>query len=342
MGVYVNLINFIYTMLIHTMNVKAEEFIQNAYESLKTGNEEAALGFLKEALGIDYEHEEVLYALKCLNWWLEKIYHLDDFYDPYEQGGYILSQWDSYYEFLDRIGDTMLPMKEACDSCQYAVKRFVFLRALNFYLTLLRDGSNQQDPELLLYTARCYKGAGDWEEALRFLEQAGRLKRDDSAILSELADVNALLGGTRAAKVLFREAFYIDPQGVDLRGLESEMIRGLLEKVREQGYTGEELAEWVPVWGCVWGIFSVKRELKPVELGRLKQSILSLENEYRSSVAKSAHSALIKPRLLNRYFWLIDHYESSRDSFGPTSGLIEETMLKIKFIDPIVHEHYKM
>ena len=338
MGAYVNLIN-----LIHTMNGKAEEFIQNAYESLKTGNEEAALGFLYQALEIDYEHQEVLYALKCLNWWLEKIYHLDDFYDPYEQGGYILSQWESYYEFLDRIGDTMLPVKETCDSCQYAIKRFVFSRALNCYLALLRDGINQQDPELLLHTARCYKGAGEWEEALRFLEQAGRLKREDSAILSEMADVNALLGGTRAAKVLFREAFYLDPQGVDLRGLESELIRSLLEKVRELGYTEEELAEWVPVWGCIWGIFSVKRELKPVELGRLKQSILSLENEYRSGGPKSAHSVLVKPRLLNRYFWLIDHYEQTRDSLGlDFLGLIEETMLKIKFIDPAVHEYYRM
>ena len=337
MGTYVNLIDSI-----HTMNGKAEEFIQNAYESLKTGNEEAALGFLYQALRIDYEHQEVLYALKCLNWWLEKIYHLDDFNNPYEQGGYILSQWEFYYEFLDRIGDTLHPTKEACDSCQYAIKRFVFSRALHFYLSLLRDGMNQQDPELLLQTARCYKGAGEWEEALRFLEQAGRFRREDSAIISELADVNALLGETRAAKVLFREAFYLDPQAVDLRGLESELFHSLLEKVREQGYTGEELAEWIPVWGCVWGIFSVKRELKPVELGRLKQSILSLENEYRSSGLKSAHGAIIKPRLLNRYFWLIDHYGQTRDSLGSTPGLIEETMLKIKFIDPVVYEHYKM
>jgi tetratricopeptide (TPR) repeat protein len=338
MGAYVNLID-----LIHTMNGKAEEFIKNAYESLKAGNEEAALGFLYEALRLDYEHQEVLYALKCLNWWLEKIYHIDDFYNPYEQGGYILAQWESYYEFLDRIGDTMLPIKEACDSCQYAVKRFVFSRALNCYLALLKDGINQQDPELLLYTARCYKGAGEWEEALRYLEQAGRFKRDDSAILSELADVNALLGGTRAAKVLFREAFYIDPQGVDLRGLESELIHSLLEKVRELGYTEEEIAEWIPVWGCIWGIFSVRRELKPVELGRLKQSILSLENEYRGSKSKSVQNALINPRLLNRYFWLIDHYENNRDSLGLDSlGLIEETMLKIKFIDPAVHERYRM
>jgi tetratricopeptide (TPR) repeat protein len=322
------------------MNDKVEGFIHDAYETLKSGDENSALGFLKEALKVDFEHKEVLYALKCLNWWLEKLRRLDDFYGPFERGEYILSLWESYNAFLELIGN-------AFDSCQYALKRFVFTRALNYYLELLGDGTNQQDPALLLQAGRCCKGAGEWEEALRYIEQASRLRREDSAILSELADINALLGETRAAKVLFREAFYLDPLGIDLTGLESEMIRKLIDKIRDLGYSGNELAEWVPVWGCVWGIFSVKRELKPVELGRLKQSILSLENEYRNKNGKasadlSGDKSRVKPRLLNRYFWLIDYCEHNKDTTGLIDkGLIDETMLKIKLIDPLVHEHYK-
>ena len=316
---------------------EVEELIHKAYESLKKGDADSALGLLKNALGIDFEHPEVLYALKCLNWWLEKIKRLDDFHDPYERGGFLLSQWKSYYGFLERIGETGL-LKEAYDACQYAVKRYVFSLARGYILDIL-ENENQQDTELLLQTGRCCKGAGDWEEALKYLEQASHLKREDSAILSELADVNALLGDERAAKVLFREAFFLDPQGIDLQGLESEMILSLRDKVKALGYTGPLLAEWIPVWGCIWGVFAVKRELKPVELGRLKQTILSLENEYRSMNAGSGleRDSHIKPRLLNRYFWLIDHCEHNRD----TSGLMDETMLKIKFIDPAVYEHYK-
>jgi tetratricopeptide (TPR) repeat protein len=321
------------------MNDRVEGLIHNAYESMKNGDEESALSNLKEALRIDFEHQEVLYALKCLAWWLEKIKRLDDFHDPYEQGGYILSQWKPYYEFLERIGNDFeksddYEIGEAFDSCQYALKRFVFSRARYYFSALLRDGLNENDPPLLLQIGRCCKGAGDWEEALNYLEQAGRFRRDDSAILSELADVHALLGDERIAKVLFREAFYLDPQVIDLSAMESELILALRDKVGELGYKGNELAEWIPVWGCIWGIFSIKRELKPVEVGRLKQSILSLENENRS---KSGGDSLIKPRLLNRYFWLIDHCEYNRD----TSGLKDETLLKIKFIDPVVHGHYR-
>jgi hypothetical protein len=320
--------------LIHAKNGNVEEFLYNSYESLKTGNEEAAMSFLKEALKIDFEHEEVLYALKCLNWWLEKIQRMDDSSDSYTQGAYILSQWESYYKFLDRIG-------EAYDSCQYALKRFVFLKAYGFFLSLLKDSINKQDSSLLLLLGRCCKGSGEWEEALGYLEQASRLKREDSAVLSELADVKALLGDMRAAKVLFREAFYLDPQGVDLPAMESELIGNLRDRVKNLGYKGDELAEWIPVWGCIWGVFSVKRELKPVEAGRLKQSILSLENEYRlqSSNGKNEKNKLLKPKLLNRYFWLIDHYGNNRDN-PSVPGMIDETMIKIKFIDPVIYGHY--
>ena len=323
--------------IIQTMSV--EELIYRSYETLKKGEAAIALDFLKRALEIDFEHQEVIYALKCLNWWLEKIKRLDEFGDPYERGEYLLSQWKSYYSFLDRIGEESPGRKEGppvvkdFDSCQYALKRFVFSRALDCFLTILGDEVNHQDPALLLQTGRCCKGAGNWEEALKYLEHAGRIRRDDSAILSELADLNALLGDERVAKVLFREAFFLDPQGINLAGLESEMILALRDKVADLGYAGQELAEWIPVWGCIWGIFAVKRELKPVELGRLKQSILSLENELRSN---SGNALLLKPRLLNRYFWLVDHCEHNQGD-----GLMHETMLKIKFVDPRIYEHYR-
>jgi tetratricopeptide (TPR) repeat protein len=327
------------------MNDKVEGLIHDAYESMKNGDEESALSYLKEALRIDFEHQEVLYALKCLAWWLEKIKRLDDFHDPYEQGGYILSQWKPYYEFLERIGDAFVKGDDFekgnayeigtdFDSCQYALRRFVFSRALYYFRALLKDGTSQHDSLLLLQIGRCCKGAGDWEEARKYLEQAGRFRRDDSAILSELADVNALLGEERAAKVLFREAFYLDPQAIDLSAMESKLIAGLRDKVRDLGYSGNELAEWIPVWGCVWGIFSIKREMKPVEVGRLKQSILSLENENGS---KSGGNPNVKPRLLNRYFWLIDHCEYSRD----TSGLMNDTLRKIQIIDSVVYGEYR-
>jgi tetratricopeptide (TPR) repeat protein len=306
---------------------KVEGLVQRAYGCLKEEDSDSALALLQEAMETDYEHPDVLYALKCLSWWLERIKKLEDFQDPFEQGGFLISQWKAFNVFLDRIG-------RANDSCLYAIRHFVFSRALNLFRSLMGEGVNQQDPGLLFLVGRCFKGVGNYDEAIKYLEQASRFRREDSSTLSELADVNALLGDSRAAKVLFREAFFLDPQGIDLFSMESEMIIRLRDKVKELGFSGPLLAEWIPIYGCIWGVFSVKRELKQVELGRLKQAVLTLENELRG---RPEGYELVKPRLINRYFWLIDHYEHVRDK----GDLVEQTMMKIKFIDPAVYELYR-
>jgi tetratricopeptide (TPR) repeat protein len=304
-----------------------EGLIQKAYGCLKDGDGDSARGFLEAALEKDYEHPEVLYALKCLDWWFERIKKLEDFRDPFEQGEFLISQWKAFNDFLERMG-------WAGDSCIYAMRHFVFSRALNLFQSLLGEGVNQQDAGLLFLVGCCFKGVGNYDEAIKYLEQASLLRQEHSATLSELADVNALLGDSRAAKVFFREAFFLDPQGIDLFSMESEMIIRLRDKVRELGFSGPPLAEWIPVYGCIWGVFSVKRELKPVEAGRLKQDVLTLENEFRS---RQDGNELVKPRLINRYFWLIDHYGHIRDK----GDLVEETMMKIKLIDPAIYELYR-
>ncbi|GHV77610.1 hypothetical protein AGMMS49942_24360 [Spirochaetia bacterium] len=312
-----------------------QRLIQKAYENLKTSDAARAIGALEEALGIDFENQEVVYALNCIHWWLEQIKGAEDpsrsqQSDTYARGEFILSQWEAFYGFLERIGsgDTA-----AFDPCLYAVKRFVYSTALQSFEDILGDGINQHDPALLLLVGRCYKGVGNYEEALKYLEQAVRFKREDGEALSQLADVNALMEETRSAKALFREAFYMDAQKVDIRSMESEMILRLRDRVEAEGHKGRELLEWIPIYGCLFGIFSVKRELKQVEVGRLKQSIFTLENAVRG---KPEDLNLLTPRLINRYFWLIDHYENVQED----PALIEETLLKIKIVDPTVYERY--
>jgi tetratricopeptide (TPR) repeat protein len=314
------------------MNNSVERLVQEAYDSLKASNATSAAAALDEAMKIDYEHPEVVYALKCLNWWMDRIKQGDDLSSgAYEKGEFILSQWKPFYVFLDRIGQNY-------ETCLYAMRRFVFATALHHFQEVVEKEKSRQDlrqePGLLLQIGRCYKGCGNYELAIKFLEQAARFKRDDAETISELADVNALLEETRYAKVLFREAFFLDPQAVDLRFMESEFIIRLRDKVKSLGYSDIETLEWMPIYGNLLGVFSVKRELKQIELGRLKQSIFSLENEVKNRPENIMYS---KPRLINRYFWLIDYYENTRED----PALIEETLLKIRVIDPAIYELYR-
>jgi tetratricopeptide (TPR) repeat protein len=307
-------------------NGQAAGLLRKAYDKLKASDAAAACELLDEALNIDFENDEVKHALKCVNWWLEWLRKVEDIKDPYEKGGFIISLLKQYYVFLGQFDKTY-------DQCQYAVRYFVYSKALFFFEGLLGSHANQHDPGLLLLVGRCYKGLGNYDEALKYLEQAVRFKREDSEALAEVADINALLAETKAAKALFREAFFLDPSKIDVRSLESGLIIQLRDKVATMGYSGDALCEWIPVYGYLWGVFSVKRELKQMEVGRLKQSIFTLEAECDANPGKRE---TLKPRLLNRYFWLIDHYENIHED----PSLIEETLLKIKVTDPDIHRMY--
>ena len=305
----------------------ASGLLKEAYEKLKASDAVTACSLIEQALDFDYENEEIKHALKCVHWWLEQTRRIDELKNPYEKGSFLITLLKQYYVFLEQLNQGNF------EQCQYAVRYFVYSKALFFFNNLLTNPANQRDSGLLTFTGRCYKGLGNYDEALNYFEQAVSISKDDAEILAELADVSALLSQVKDSKALFREAFFIDPSKIDLRFLESALILKLRDKVAEMGFKDDALREWMPVYGYLWKVFSVKRELKQAEVGRLKQAIFTMEAEYDSNPSRREK---IKPRLLNHYFRLVDYYEIVHED----SSLLEETLLKIKVTDPDIYNLY--
>jgi len=306
---------------------QASGLLKEAYEKLKASDAVTACSLMEQALDFDYENEEIKYALKCVHWWLEQTRRIDELKNPYEKGAFLITLLKQYYVFIEQLNQGNF------EQCQYTVRYFVYSKALFFFTNLLSNPANQHDAGLLAFTGRCYKGLGNYDEALNYLEQAVSISKEDAEILAELADVSALLSQVKDAKALFREAFFIDPSKIDLRFLESALILKLRDKVAEMGFKDDALCEWIPIYGYLWKVFSIKRELKQTEVGRLKQSIFTMEAEYNSNPSRRE---IIKPRLLNHYFRLVDYYEIIHED----SSLLEETLLKIKVTDPDIYNLY--
>jgi tetratricopeptide (TPR) repeat protein len=300
--------------------------LSNAYENLRCVDLRGATEMLERALGVDYESAEVLWALKCANFWSERLLRLEALPNPFERGEYAISQWKSFASFASKLGGDFEP-------ALFAYKRFAFSLALSQYSALPADEKESHEADLALRIGICLKGTGDYVGALRSLEAAARERKEDAALLAELADAYALQGDERSSKALFREAFFVSAQRVDIDLLESGMIRRLAAKVAELGYRGSELAEWIPVYGALMGVFNVKRELKAVEVGKLRQSIYQLENEAKES---GDDRATLVPRLINRYFWIIDHYVAARED----RAKIDEVLLKVRLLDQSVYKQY--
>ena len=300
------------------------ELLSTAYECAREGDFNRAEGALEQALKADFDDTEVVSSLKCIHFWKERFDRFTETGDDFEKGDFLLREWKSFYFFLDRVPG-------AVDECLYAVRQWVFGTAGDAYRKFAREHDGN-DSELLFRLGICLKGTGDYQHAVEYLEQASARDGENAAYLAELADCYAFLNEVRVSKVFFREAFYIDPQGIELYHLESLLIRRLIDEVQGKGFSPEIAKEWIPVYGVLYGVFSVKRELRPLELGKLRQSIYTLEKR----IADEPENEGLVPRLINRYFWLIDHYISIKDS----RTKIEEVLEKIRILDQQVYELY--
>ena len=299
------------------------QILNRVYLHFKEGEFPPAIEDLERALSIDFEYSDVANALKCANFWLEIDKRASAVDGGFERGEFYLNQWKVFCGFVSR-------MENVSERCLFSLKFHVFGKALELYSALAGDTDNP-DPEILLRIGRCHKIRGNFENAISFLEEASRGKRDDAEILAELADCYSLVNETKAAKVFFREAFFLDSRGVELAYMESPMILRLVAKLRER-FSEPEIRDWIPVYGAIYGLFNVKRELRPLELGKLKQAIYQLEKD----AGEAASGRGVVPRLINHYFWLIDHYLAS----GEERQKIEEVLERIKALDPAIYKEY--
>lgn len=309
------------------MNTQVENELAKAYELLKQGQLAKASGILSEALQDDLENMEILYTIKGINYWNQKFSRIQNLKSPYEQGESLVSHWK---DFIQTMGKEGLYFERSI----YAIRQGIFSLALECYNSMINNsGKVQPSPDLYRKAGLCHKKLGDYETALKYLDKANSMVTNDATILSEMADCYALCGEERTAKVLFREAFFIDPQKVDLSMLDSELICYLIKQTEQLGYSGEILQEWIPVYGVLYGVFSVKRELRAIEIGNLKKSTFELETRRDEP---GNNMAQIKPRLINHYFWLIDYYVMANEA----RSYIQDVLLKIRYLDQNIYDEY--
>lgn len=308
------------------MSIQTEKSLFHAYDLLKAGTPAKAKTFLEEALSNDLENQEIVFTLRCATFWEDRLSRIMELPSAYEKGENLIANWK---QFIAYIGEESMNHEQS----MYAVRKGVFTLALEMYQSLLKEPGTAQKNEAYRRLGLCYKKLGDYETALRFFSEANSKIPDSAAVLAEMGDCYALFGEDRTAKVLFREAFFINPQQIDIPLLESELICCLYDQVLQMGFSGPVLLEWIPVYGVLFGVLNIKRGLRAYELAKLKQSINVLENELKEAASEPQ---MIIPRLINRYFWLIDYFTMVQNDRSE----IQEILLKIKLLDSEIYNKY--
>ena len=308
------------------MENRTEDGLQGVLNLLKVGEPYEAQKIISTLFEHDLESTELMYTNKCCVFWLDSIERLKRIEDTFERNENILLEWKTFQSYISRESNTYEP-------ALFAVQQGFFKNALEEYKKHLEEKDPLQKAEIFKKAGICYKKLGDFENARAFLTEANNIYPNLSSVLAELADCYSLCGEDKFGKVLFREAFFADPGNIDLDFLDSELIKCLIKKTESKGFTGKPLHYWIPVYGVLGGVFNIKRELTSQEVARLKKDIYAMENEIKDP---SCNSEILIPRMLNCYFWLMDHYDLAKEN----PAKINEVLLRIKLLDSSVYEAY--
>ena len=308
------------------MDIQTEAELKVALGFLRQGNPLEAQKIISSLFEHDLESTELVYTNKCCIFWSESIKRLKSIEDNFERSENILLEWKNFQDYISRETNPYEP-------ALFAVQQGFFKNALEEYKKMLEEKDPLQKAEIYKKTGICYKKLGDFENARTFLTEANKIYPNLSSVLAELADCYSLCGEDKFGKVLYREAFFADPDSIDLDFLDSELMKCLIEKTKSKGYSGKALHYWIPVYGVLGGVFNIKRELTSQEVARLKKDIYAMENEIKDP---SCNSEILVPRMLNCYFWLMDHYELAKEN----QAKINEVLLRIKLLDSAVYEMY--
>lgn len=309
------------------MEIQTEQGLKEAFTYIEGANPSQAAKILGSLFEHEFDCPELVFTADCCNFWSPIMAELSAVEGGFARGEKLLGSWKKFQDFVARKSDIRWEPALA------AVNRGIFSLALENYGKLLDTEEPVRKAEILRKVGLCCKKLGKFDEAQSRLEEANKAKEGDAAALAELADCHALCGADREAKVLFREAFFIAPQDIELDFLDARLIRLLIEKTEEKGYSGEALKRWIPVYGALWGVLTVRRAISVQEASRLKREIYELEAEMKDS---ACDVSLAKPRLLNLYIWLVDHLRASRVSDRQVSDIL----LKMRILDSAVYELY--
>lgn len=309
-----------------SMEFQTEGSIKEILSCLEKGNFFKSKELLAELFYSSPNNSKLDMIGKYINLWCENLEITLKVEDAYIKAERLLIDWKNFIRYIRLQEDIFEP-------ALFAIQKGIFSLALECYLKCLEEKDSVHKAEVYRKIGVCYKQLGEYDNAFRFLSDANKLHVLQADILADLADCYALIGNDRNAKVLFKEAFYIEPTKIELDFLNSDLIRYIIDELEEKNYSDSVLCCWIPVYAVIWGIFNVSRMLNSKDISNLKKEIFALENENKNP---SSNSAIIVPRLINLYFWLIDYYLSKNEN----NDLVQTLLLKIKILDSSIYEQY--
>jgi tetratricopeptide (TPR) repeat protein len=296
-----------------------------AHKFLEEGEFERAISLFESIFKENPQFPGANDGIRISKFWNGKKQKLKKYLTAYDKGKHLLREWREFEKFMARNH-----VKHGRSTA--AIQKYIFSDIIESFAKAYNEGI-APDTGILIQIGDLFKRLGNYEKAIDVYEYARGFNIEDSSLLAKLGDCYFSVDETSKAKVLFREAFFIDPGQIELDQIESPFIHMLYKKTLATIENPEVAVYWVPIVAELQSAFNVKREPKKGELEELRKKIKKLEEEYNSNKKKRMY---IEPKLINHYFWLIDTLKIISGS----KKEIEQSLQKIDKINPDVFAQY--
>ncbi|MEE1289926.1 MAG: hypothetical protein UHW86_02715 [Spirochaetota bacterium] len=294
-----------------------------------------AIMAFKEILKHDFSNESALLGGKCCNYWKTKIEKLckekeKKSFSYYKTGSLLFEEWNKFIL-------TFNSSKETENIVLNCMMQYVLGLALEYFKKAEFEGDVSINVvQLFTIIAFLNKELGKIDEAICYFQKVIQTERFNADAYAQLGNCYELQGNERAAKIMLREAFFLDPAGIDLTKLENSQLIAKIRYVMKQYEISEDtFVFWMPVYARVYNILDVKRELVNVEVARIQKHISSIKRELESNseiIKNKNELEKFKAMLIIRYLWLYDYFqenESNKDEMKKVEECIKELSFTI-------------
>ena len=265
-------------------------------EKLKKGLFQDSMEDLDKIMSMDFEYPNLYENISCVKFWINRVGKIESVKGDYLEYCKFLDL--SYRKFEDFI------RTKSYDKTLIAIKAIHYFIYNSIITTVMQKNIEEiRGKDELHLLANAFIELNDYSRALKAYEYLNVIEPYNGNTLSNIAQINHILGDTKKAKMYIRDALFYAPLDIEFERITIDAVREIRDIIIRRGIhnnSQEEIILWMSAYGELMNILDVKRELTKEEEFELRKHISKLEADYRKLKLRETTA----PKLLSAYAFL--------------------------------------
>jgi len=285
------------------------------YQLIEEGNFSEAIEGLDILMNTDSEYPGLIEGYRTAKFWFNRDRELKSLKDGRETADFLMREWNLFDEYAEE--------KQMKKSASYkSVMRYIFFKASEHYkLSFQKREDTTSSFDLLLNLGECFLRLSEYKYSIETLEFARNSYKSNARLLSLLGESYYYMDDIPKSLLHFREAFFATPSDIDMNLITAKPVKDIIEIVINEKPDYPDIREWIPVYGFLSDILYVRRNLSKHLMENIEKDIYNLEIIYHKMDSEQINTSNAKPRLINKYLWMLDYYEFQHYSFDNLSQI---------------------